>query len=103
VLRLPPGKLPGEVPQAEDCALLVEVSDSTSAFDRKTKSRLYAEARIPEYWVLDLPKDRVLVHRRPKAGEYQDIVEYGVQASFASPVFEGRTIAVRDLLQAPRT
>ncbi len=101
VLRLPPGKLPGEVPQAEDCALLVEVSDSTSAFDRKTKSRLYAEAKIPEYWVLDLPKDRVLVHRRPRAGEYQDIVEYGVQASFTSSVFEGRTIAVRDLLQAP--
>ncbi|HEX5871562.1 MAG TPA: Uma2 family endonuclease, partial [Longimicrobium sp.] len=42
VLRLPPGKLPGEVPQAEDCALLVEVADSSAGFDRKKKSRMYA-------------------------------------------------------------
>lgn len=103
LLRLQPGKLPGQVPQAEDCALLVEVADSSAAFDLKRKSRIYAESKIPEYWVLDLPKNRVVVHRRPRAGEYQDIVEYGIQASFTSPVFEGRTIAAKDLLQAPGT
>ena len=103
VLRLRPGKLPGEVPQAEDCALLVEVADSSASFDLKKKSRMYAEANIPEYWVLDLPKNRVVVHRRPRKGEYQDIVEYGKQASFTSPVFEGHTIAATDLLQASGT
>jgi Uma2 family endonuclease len=103
VLRLRPGKLPGEVPQAEDCALLVEVADSSAGFDLKKKSRIYAEANIPEYWVLDLPKNRVVVHRRPRMGEYQDIVEYGKKASFTSPVFEGHTIAAKDLLQASGT
>jgi Uma2 family endonuclease len=101
VLRLRPGKLPGEVPRAEDCALLVEVADSSAGFDRKKKSRMYAGANIPEYWVLDLPENCVVVHRRPRAGEYQDIVEYGIEASFTSPVFEGHTIAAKDLLQAP--
>lgn len=101
LLRLPPGKLPGQVPEAEDCALLLEVADSSAGFDLKRKSRLYAAASIPEYWVLDLPANRVIVHRNPQAGAYRDVAEYGVDASFASPVFPERTIAARDLLDAP--
>jgi Uma2 family endonuclease len=101
VLRLAPGKLPGEAPQSEDCVLLVEIADSSADFDRRKKSRLYAEANIPEYWVLDLPTKHVVVHRRPRAGGYQDVVEYGIEASFTSPAFEGRTIAAKDLLQTP--
>ncbi|HEX2209132.1 MAG TPA: Uma2 family endonuclease [Longimicrobium sp.] len=100
LLRLRPGKLPGDVPQAEDCALLVEVADSSADFDRKMKSRMYAGANIPEYWVLDLPKSRVVVHRRPRAGAYRQVTEYGVDASFTSPVFGARTIVVKDLLRA---
>jgi hypothetical protein len=47
--------------------LIVEVSDSTLAFDRTVKASLYASAGIAEYWVLNLP-DRVLeVHRQPAA------------------------------------
>lgn len=103
LLRLRPGKLPGEVPQAEDCALLVEIADSSADFDRKEKSRLYAQAQIPEYWVLDLPRNCVIVHRRPQAGTYGDVMEYGMDATFASPVFGARTIAVKDLFQAPTT
>jgi Uma2 family endonuclease len=103
LLRLPPGKLPGEVPEAEDCALLVEIADSSADFDRKKKSRLYAKSQIPEYWVLDLPGNCVIVHRHPQAGAYLDVTEYGMDASFASPAFGGQTITVKDLLQAPGT
>jgi hypothetical protein len=34
---------------AEDALLVIEVADSSLAYDRSTKRRLYAEARIPEY------------------------------------------------------
>ncbi len=102
ILRLREGKLPGQVPEAEDCALLVEVADSSVGFDLDSKSRMYAEASIPEYWVLDLPKDRVVVHRRARAGVYREIVEYGANESFVTTAFGGRTIAVGDLLSAPR-
>lgn len=44
-------------------ALLVEVAESSLAFDREYKGSLYARARVPEYWVVNLV-DRVLeVHR----------------------------------------
>lgn len=103
ILRLPEGKLPGQVPEPEDCALLVEVADSSAGFDRKSKSRMYAGVNIPEYWVLDLPRNRVVVHRRPQAGGYREVTEYGIEASFTSPAFDGRTIPAKDLLEAPGT
>ncbi len=46
--------------------LVVEVSDTTLAFDRGTKSHLYAAAGIPEYWVLDVTGGESIVFRDPR-------------------------------------
>lgn len=99
ILRLPPGKRPGmTVPQPEECVLVVEVSDSTVSFDRKVKSRVYATTNIPEYWVLDLPRNRVVVHRVPTVGKYSEVNEYPLGTSFRSPALGGREFRVDDLL-----
>ena len=46
-------------------ALVVEVADSRLTLDREHKGSLYARARVPEYWILNL-RDRVLeVYREP--------------------------------------
>ena len=46
-------------------ALVVEVTDSSLALDREHKGSLYARARLPEYWIVNLV-DRILeVHREP--------------------------------------
>lgn len=46
-------------------ALVVEVADSSLALDCEHKGSLYARARLPEYWIVNLV-DRVLeVHREP--------------------------------------
>jgi Uma2 family endonuclease len=46
-------------------ALLVEVAEASLALDRDEKGSLYARARVPEYWILNL-RDRVLeVYREP--------------------------------------
>jgi Uma2 family endonuclease len=46
-------------------ALVVEVADSSLPLDREHKGSLYARARLPEYWIVNLV-DRVLeVHREP--------------------------------------
>jgi hypothetical protein len=34
---------------AEDVLLLIEMADSSLAYDRSTRFRLYAEAAVPEY------------------------------------------------------
>ncbi|MGH6690447.1 MAG: Uma2 family endonuclease, partial [Gammaproteobacteria bacterium] len=58
---------------AEDALLLIEVAESSLAYDRSTKLRLYAAAGIPEYWVVDGVAESVEVHRTPDAGGYRDV------------------------------
>src|SRR5688572_16423559 len=53
--------------------LIVEVSRESAASDRSIKSRLYAEAKIPEYWVLDLNRRELVVHRRPTGRGYASV------------------------------
>jgi Uma2 family endonuclease len=58
---------------ADDVLLLIEVADSSLAYDRSTKLRLYAEAGIPEYWVVDCGAETVEVHRGPEAYGYREV------------------------------
>lgn len=69
-------------------ALVVEISDSTLQFDLGKKSRTYADAGLPEYWVIDLEGKRILIHTNPRNGRYPapDEIEFG-------GVVRARTIA----------
>jgi Uma2 family endonuclease len=55
----------------EDVLLIVEVSDTTLAYDRNVKLPLYAAAQIPEVWIEDLQNNLLLVFRDPVTGSYQ--------------------------------
>ena len=46
-------------------ALIVEVSESSLAFDRQEKASLYAAAGIQDYWIINLVDRLIEVHRRP--------------------------------------
>ncbi|ACK64490.1 protein of unknown function DUF820 [Rippkaea orientalis PCC 8801] len=46
-------------PCPEDISLIIEIADSTLKYDCEIKDKLYAQAGIVEYWVLDL-KNRQL-------------------------------------------
>ena len=48
-------------------ALLIEVADSTLATDLGRKADLYAQAGVPEYWVIDLNENRALLHAHPRS------------------------------------
>jgi Uma2 family endonuclease len=64
---------------AEDALLVVEVADTSLAYDRSTKRRLYAEAGIPEYWVVDCATETIEVHRDPGPDGYREVsLESGV-------------------------
>ena len=61
----------GSKPVPKDVLLLIEVSDATLKYDRNTKLTLYAEAEIPEVWIVNLPNDIIEVHTKPGSGIYQ--------------------------------
>ncbi len=51
-------------------ALAVEVAVSSVAWDRENAS-LYAEAGVPEYWIVLGREKQVEVYRQPESGVYQ--------------------------------
>jgi Uma2 family endonuclease len=63
-----------EPPTAGDILLVVEIADSSLAYDRDVKVPLYGRSGIPETWLLDLPGDSIVIYRRPGPQLYQSIV-----------------------------
>jgi Uma2 family endonuclease len=59
-------------------ALVVEVAESSLAYDRREKALLYARAAIPEYWIVNLAERVLEVHREPKPGGYAEIATVAV-------------------------
>ncbi len=59
-----------KVPGVEDILLIVEVSDLTVLFDRKVKLRIYAEAGVPEYWIVNISEERIECYRDPIDNRY---------------------------------
>lgn len=58
----------GGHPLANEAMLVIEVSDTTLAFDRSRKATVYSDAMIPDYWIINLPASRLEVHRDPEPG-----------------------------------
>lgn len=53
--------------------LVVEVAQSSQGRDLVRKPGVYASAGFPEYWVVDLPRREVVVHRDPRP----ELAQYG--------------------------
>jgi Uma2 family endonuclease len=56
--------------------LVVEISESSLHHDLNTKSRLYADAGVPEYWVVNLVDRELVVFRSPLECGYRDRTTY---------------------------
>jgi hypothetical protein len=67
-------------PQGEAISLLVEVSDSSLERDQTWKKRVYAEAEIPVYWIVNLPDQQIEVYSDPSGPtpnpNYRQLLSY---------------------------
>ena len=87
-----------------DAALVIEVSDTSYAYDRHTKWASYASAGVPVYWIFDLNRRRLEVHSDP-AGEGPEATYRGTRLYLEDEevplVLDGREVArfaVKDIL-----
>ena len=60
-----------EHPAPADVLLLIEVSQTSLAYDRKVKLPLYARHGVPEVWIVNIGESVVEVYRDPKDDAYQ--------------------------------
>ena len=89
-------------PTHEDALVVIEVSDTSLRYDRQVKSARFAQAEIPEYWLVDLTRDTIAVHQRPVAGQYTDVHVYRPGESWKSPQLGSLEVAVNDVLKPKR-
>lgn len=72
-------------PNPEEIFLLMEVSFSSSKFDREVKRLLYADAEILEYWRFDIRSRTLEIYREPQSGDFQS-VEVHDQSKVVTPM-----------------
>ena len=87
-----------------DAVLVSEVSESTLRDDRTRKMSLYAAARVPEYWIVNLVKRQVEVHRdivsdpsQPFGSRYSSITIHQTGSQLAPIAKPNEMLDVSDL------
>jgi Uma2 family endonuclease len=103
VVRAPARRYLQSHPTPADIAVVIEAGDSSVVDDREWKGPIYARARLPQYWLINIPERKVEVYTDPKGGKsagYRTRHDYGPDDSVPL-IIEGREIAripVRELL-----
>ena len=104
ILRGNPRDYAGRKQTPADAALVVEVANTSYAYDRYSKWITYAGGRVPIYWIVDLGRRRLEIHSEP-AGQaetaYYGLTKILGQDDEIALVLDGREIArfvIRDIL-----
>ncbi len=92
--EVPPGRLP--IP--EGVLVVVEVSDATLTYDRNVKLPRYAQAGIPEVWIVDLGGEAVEVYAFPENRRYPIVRRYVPGDELPSETVRGLVLTVGEVL-----
>ena len=94
----------GRHPGPADIALAIEVSESSIGRDRTLKTRIYARAGVPTYWIVNVAERCVEVYTDPtgpvESPSYRSMIAAGPDGEVPL-VLDGREvarIAARDIL-----
>jgi Uma2 family endonuclease len=61
--------------RADNAHLVVEIADSSFAYDIGRKAALYASFGIPELWVVHAGRLQTRLHRKPSVTGYQEMID----------------------------
>ena len=90
-------------PTPEDVLLIIEVSDSTVAYDRNVKLPKYAQAGIPEVWHVNLPNGFIdrFVDPDPATGRYRSVMRHSRGQRIVPTNLSEVAVEVSDILRRP--
>lgn len=80
--------------------IAIEVSDSSLRYDRVVKSKLYAEAGVPEFWLVDLRHHKLEVFTNPRGRRYTRQRSFEPGQTFCPARFPHLELKVSDLFSA---
>jgi Uma2 family endonuclease len=80
-------------------ALVIEVAETSLAYDLSAKATLYADSDVDEYWVIDLGRSLVHVHRGRTGGRWTSITTLGADDHIASIGLAGSSFTLAEVLR----
>ncbi|MGI8551973.1 MAG: Uma2 family endonuclease [Dehalococcoidia bacterium] len=86
-------RLPGPL----DVLLVIEIAETSLRHDSDVKVPRYAEAGIPEVWLVDLKAERVLVYRGPHGSTYDQVTSLGREGILSPEAFTELLLPVAEL------
>lgn len=86
-------------PRPDEVLLIVEVAESSLAYDRTVKRSLYARHGIPEFWIVNLVAGEIEVCRDPEGETYKSVEPFGPDAVLELQALPGATITAAELLR----
>jgi hypothetical protein len=90
----PYGRYAKQHPLAKEIGMLTDIADSTLLANRRAKIPIYAGARIPWFWIVNIPERIVEVYSDPKGGaapEYRKRQDYKL-GDKVPVILDGRTV-----------
>jgi Uma2 family endonuclease len=84
--------------QPTDTLALVEVAQSSLAYDRERKRKAYACSGITEYWIVNLNSDEIEIYRRPSSSDYEVQSRAARGESVAFEAFPDEPLSADDVL-----
>ena len=100
ILRLSDDFYLSNPPGPADVLLLIEVSDSSLSYDRDVKLSLYANARIPEFWIVNIPDRLVEIYTDPSNGQYRTSRTFSPDETVSPTAFPDVTLPVSRIVPA---
>ena len=85
-------------PRPDEALLIVEVSHSTVEYDRDVKTPLYAEAGIPELWLVNLDEDYIEGLSDPVGAGYRAVRRYARGERIAPSLLPDAALGVSEIL-----
>lgn len=98
LLKPNPSDYAEALPTSQDVLLLVEIMDTSQAYDREVKLPLYAKAGIPEVWLVDLEAHRLEVYRKPTPEGFAEAQVLGPEETVAPLHFPEARLPVAIIL-----
>jgi len=97
VVIVPTGEYHREHP-SEAC-LIIEVAQSSLQLDRGQKQRIYAQAGVPEYWIVNVPERCLEVYTDPGHEGYASCQIVAHEGSVAPRAFPDVVVEVSRILR----
>ncbi|MEA2190359.1 MAG: hypothetical protein QOI73_480 [Solirubrobacteraceae bacterium] len=77
--------------------LVVEMGNTSLRIDLGPKARIYAAAQVPDYWVLDVKRREIVVHREPSGSRFEQVRRAGAGETLTALAVE-LAVPVSDLV-----